>query len=84
MAALGHVDALVFTAGVGQHSDVIRRMVCAGLENLGIALDEEKNLAGPRGTVTEIQAPDSSLKVLVIPTNEELEIASQTEAVVKL
>ena len=82
MAALGRVDALVFTAGVGQHSDVIRRMVCAGLENLGIILDEEKNLAGPKGTVTEIQARNSSLKVLIIRTNEELEIASQTEAVV--
>ncbi len=82
MAALGRVDALVFTAGVGQHSDVIRRMVCTGLENLGIILDEEKNLAGPKGTVTEIQAAGSSLKVLIIPTNEELEIASQTAAVV--
>ncbi len=77
MAALGRVDALVFTAGVGEHSDVVRGLSCAGLENLGITLDAQKNLAGPTGTVTEIQAQDSPVKVLIIPTNEELEIAIQ-------
>jgi acetate kinase len=81
-AVLGRVDALVFTAGVGQHSDVIRGLVCTGLENLGISLDQEKNLAGPSGSVTEIQAAGSSVKILIIPTNEELEIANQTLQVV--
>ncbi len=75
MAALGRVDALVFTAGVGEHSDVIRGLVCTGLANLGMILDEEKNLAGPTGPVTEIQAAGSPIKSLIIPTNEELEIA---------
>ena len=82
MAALGRVDALIFTAGVGEHSDTVRRLSCAGLQNLGIILDSEKNQAGPTGEVTEIQAPDSPVKVLIIPTNEELEIALQTEELV--
>lgn len=76
-AVLGRVDALVFTAGVGQHSDVVRLMACAGLANAGIILDEEKNHAGAAGPVTEIQASGSDVKVLIIATNEELEIAEQ-------
>lgn len=82
MAALGRVDALVFTAGVGQHSDIVRGLVCTGLENLGIALNQQKNLAGPSGPVTEIQAEDSLVKVLIVPTNEELEIANQAVGVI--
>jgi acetate kinase len=78
VAALGRVDALVFTAGVGEHSDTVRALSCSGLEKLGIALDAEKNLVGPTGAVTEIQGHDSTVKVLIIPTNEELEIAIQT------
>ncbi len=83
MAALGRVDALVFTAGVGEHSDVIRGLVCTGLANLGLILDEAKNLAGPTGAVTEIQAAASPIKILIIPTNEELEIANQALEVVR-
>ena len=83
MAALGRVDALVFTAGVGEHSDLVRRLSCAGLQNLGITLDAEKNLAGPTAPVTEIQAQDSPVKVLIIPTNEELEIAIQAVEVIE-
>ena len=81
-AVLGHVDALVFTAGVGEHSDVIRDLVCTGLENLGIAIDQQKNLAGPSGPITEIQTATSPVKVLIIPTNEELEIANQAVDVI--
>ena len=81
-AVLGHVDALVFTAGVGQHSDVVRGLVCTGLESLGIVIDEEKNLAGPSGPITEIQAENSPIKILIIATNEELEIANQALKVV--
>jgi acetate kinase len=81
-AVLGRVDALVFTAGVGQHSDVIRGLVCTGLENLGIALDQEKNLAGPKSSTTEIQTTGSPVKVLIISTNEELEIANQAVDVI--
>ena len=83
VAALGRVDALVFTAGVGQHSDAVRALACSGLQNLGISLDIEKNRAGPSGSVTEIQAQDSTVKVLIIATNEELEIAIQTVELVR-
>ena len=82
MAALGKVDALVFTAGVGENSPLVRKMSCAGLEHLGVLLDEEKNAARPTD-VMPIHAAESSINVLVIPTNEELEIALQTLAVLK-
>ena len=78
LAALGWVDALVFTAGVGEHSDLVRRLVCQDMENWGIQLDLQKNATGGSGAVTEIQAAGSAVKILIIPTNEELEIASQT------
>jgi acetate kinase len=81
MAVLGRVDALVFTAGVGENSAFVRRHVCAGLENLGLKLDEGKN-ALTSGHLREIQTDDSPLKILVVPTNEELEIASQTLAAI--
>ena len=77
-AALGRVDALVFTAGIGEKSPLLRRLACQGLENLGIILDQEKNEAGVKVGIAEIQAEDSPVKVLIVPTNEELEIAQQT------
>jgi acetate kinase len=75
------VDALVFTAGVGENSPLVRSMACRGLQALGIELDEARNTADGGGT-REIQADAAPVKVLVIPTNEELEIALQTEAVI--
>ncbi|MGD2078763.1 MAG: acetate kinase [Chloroflexota bacterium] len=78
IAALGHVDALVFTAGVGEHSDIIRGLVCQDLNHLGMVLDPQRNAQGGQAAVTEIQAADSASKILIIPTNEEREIASQT------
>lgn len=81
-AALGRVDALVFTAGVGEHSDYVRQHATNGLANLGLILDEDKNRRGPSGPVTEIQAADSPVKILIVPTNEELEIAQQTKEVI--
>ncbi len=80
-AALGRVDALVFTAGVGENSNAVRRRACAGLENLGIVLDAAKN-EGRKKTATAIHADGSPVKIFVIPTNEELEIARQTYEVV--
>jgi acetate kinase len=77
MAALGRIDALVFTAGVGENSPFVRWQTCLELAGLGIRLDATKNDVKAR-QLTEIQADDSPIKVLVIPTNEELEIASQT------
>jgi acetate kinase len=80
-AALGHLDALVFTAGVGENNDAVRARVCQGLEGLGIALDPRRNKARS-GKARTVSADDSTVAVLVVPTNEELEIAEQTLAVI--
>ncbi|MFD7155013.1 acetate/propionate family kinase [Kribbella sp. NPDC059898] len=77
-AVLGTVDAIVFTAGVGQHSAEARAAALAGLEPLGIELDPVRN-AEPRDNL--VSADDSPVKVLVIPTNEEWEIARQSVGV---
>ena len=77
IAQLGSIDAVVFTAGVGENSDIIRELVCQGLEGLGIELDQELNSQRIPGN-REISKSRSKVKVLVIPTNEELEIAKQT------
>ena len=76
-AVLNGLDALVFTAGIGENSAYMRKLVCADLEFLGIHLDEEKNVA-PAAGLREIQSATSKVTILVIPTNEELEIARQT------
>jgi acetate kinase len=80
-AALGRLDALVFTAGIGENSDGVRARVCAGLEGLGITLDPDRNRAHA-GQARTISTDDAPVAVLVVPTNEELEIAEQTLAVV--
>jgi acetate kinase len=67
----------VFTAGIGENSPVIRRGACEGLAALGIVVDEWKNKAVSKNEA-EIQDDRSPIKILVIPTNEELEIAHQT------
>jgi acetate kinase len=76
-AAMNGVDALFFTAGIGENSDVIRKLVCADMEFFGIKLNEDKNKQRLKELRT-INAEDSKVQVLVIPTNEELEIAQQT------
>jgi len=76
-AVLGHVDALVFTAGVGENSELVRARACADLSSLGFILDEQRN-NNRTSDLYEIQAENSLSKILVIPTNEELEIAEQT------
>ncbi|MBZ9631822.1 acetate kinase [Salegentibacter sp. LM13S] len=76
-AAMNGVDALVFTAGIGENSDVIRSLVCKDMDFFGIKLNEEKNKQRLKELRT-INAEDSQVRVLVIPTNEELEIAQQT------
>ncbi|HHB89718.1 MAG TPA: acetate kinase, partial [Anaerolineae bacterium] len=80
MAVLGRVDALVFTAGVGENSPLVRKMSCAGLGRLGIMLDETRNQARPAGEIMPIHKNESPVSILVIPTDEELEIAQQTRA----
>ncbi|MBR2253301.1 MAG: acetate kinase [Prevotella sp.] len=81
-AALGGCDVLVFTAGVTENQADIREMVCADMEWMGIKLDKEKN-ATIHGVEAVISAPDSKVKVVVIPTDEEMMIASDTKALVK-
>jgi acetate kinase len=75
-AAMNGVDAIIFTAGIGENSALIRKMACSDMDFLGIQLDQDKN-DERAGKIREIQNSDSKVKVLVIPTNEELEIASQ-------
>ena len=76
-AVMNGLDAIVFTAGIGENSDVIRRLVCRNLDYLGIELDEEKNAVRSK-EIREINTPGSRVKILVVPTNEEREIAKQS------
>jgi len=80
-AVMGGVDAIVFTAGLGENSPETREEICTGLEFLGAVLDKSKN--NVRGKATEISTDDSKTKIFVIPTNEELVIARDTKALVK-
>ncbi len=77
MAVLGRVDGIVFTAGVGENSPAIRERVCDGLEGLGILIDPSRNRA-PSDGARAIHADDAAVALLVVPTDEELEIAEQT------
>jgi acetate kinase len=81
-AALGHVDGIVFTAGIGENSPEIREMCCENLNRLGIIIDPKQNQMAEKGE-HEISTPDSPVKILVIPTNEELRIAQETERVIE-
>jgi acetate kinase len=80
-AALNGVDAIVFTAGLGENSATNRAEICEGLTYLGINIDAEKNSI--RGKAIEISTPDSKVKVFVIPTDEELMIARDTKEIVE-
>lgn len=81
-AALGSVDAVVFTGGIGENSAFVRAKSCEGLAGLGMTLDEYRNNA-VSGGITEVQHEGGKVKILVIPTNEEYEIAQQTVEVVE-
>ncbi len=81
-AELGRVDAVVFTGGIGENAADIRRRACAGLERLGIVLDKAANEASEARGERCISPPEGEVQVLVIPTNEELEIAQQALAAV--
>jgi len=81
IAALNGLDAIIFTAGIGENSDVIRGLTCKDMDIFGLKLDEEKNHIRSK-EIREIQASDSKVKILVIPTNEELEIAKQTYSLI--
>ena len=81
-AAMNGVDTIVFTAGVGENSVALRKAICEGISFLGIDLDEERN-AERRKDAREITTDSSRVKVLVVPTNEELLIARDTYNLVK-
>ncbi|BBZ49748.1 acetate kinase [Mycobacterium heidelbergense] len=75
LAVLGHTDVISFTAGIGENDAAVRRDAVAGLEGLGIALDQRRNLGGGKGQIARISKDGSPIAVLVVPTNEELAIA---------
>ncbi|UOY08454.1 acetate kinase [Muricauda sp. SCSIO 64092] len=78
IAILNGVDAIVFTAGIGENSVLIRQMSCTGMEAMGIVMESERNASiNTENEVSEFQGKDSRVRLLVIPTNEELEIARQ-------
>ncbi|MDO5724986.1 MAG: acetate kinase [Tissierellia bacterium] len=81
MTEIDHTDAIVFTAGIGENSISMRESICKSLEHMGIKIDPEKN--NVRGKECIVSADDSPIKILVIPTNEELMIAKDTMNLVK-
>jgi acetate kinase len=81
-AVLGTVDAIIFTGGIGENAVETREQICSGLEALGIVMDTAKNSA-PSRAMREVSADTSRVKIMVIPTNEELEIAEQTVECIK-
>ncbi|MDD3693445.1 MAG: acetate kinase [Oscillospiraceae bacterium] len=81
IAALGGVDAIIFTAGIGENQPLLRKEILESLGYRGAKIDNEKNMA-VRGTEAEITTPDSTVRAFVIPTNEELVIARDTMEIV--
>ena len=87
LTLLPNLDTLIFTAGIGENSTLVREMILKDLNHLGIHLDQEKNENVKRGEIQEIQKiqknnkEKSSPKILVVPTDEEKEIASQTKSI---
>lgn len=80
MAEMNGADAIVFTAGIGENDIDMRKQICSDLDGLGIELDEEKN--NVRGEERIVSKDSSKVKILVIPTNEELMIAQDTAEIV--
>ncbi|HRD01607.1 MAG TPA: acetate kinase [Candidatus Saccharicenans sp.] len=83
LAEMNGAEAIIFSAGIGENSALIRKMVCEGLDNLGIELDEELNQQAVGGKCLKISKPSSRVAVWVIPTNEELLLARDTVRVVR-
>lgn len=81
-AAMGGIDAIVFTAGIGEHVSYIRKNALSGLEYLGVKLDDKRNTFGHSNDPVKLSADDSRVAVYMIPTNEELVIAKDTEEIV--
>ena len=83
VAEMNGVDILIFTAGLGENDRRTRQLIGDNMEFLGIKMDKDANMNGPRGENIVISAPDSKVKVVVIPTDEEYMIASDTYNLVK-
>ena len=81
-AAMNGLDCLVFTAGVGENTHEVREAICKNMQYLGLEIDEEKNLLKNDGSIRDITGKNSKVRVLIIPTNEELVIARETLALV--
>lgn len=81
-AAMNGLDCIVFTAGVGENTPTVRSAICKDMEYLNLSIDEEKNLAKNDGSIRDITGKDSKVRVLIIPTNEELVIARETLALI--
>jgi acetate kinase len=81
IAVLGGLDVLVFTGGVGENADTIRTDICDGLSCFGIDIDEQRN-KGLRGRELLISKQDAKVKIIVVPTDEEFMIASDTQEIV--
>ncbi len=77
-AAMNGVDCIVFTAGVGENTPCVRSAICTNMQYIGLEIDEEKNLMKNDGSIRDITGKNSKVKVLIIPTNEELVIARET------
>ncbi len=83
-AAMNGLDALVFTAGIGENDALLRQEVCRDMDYLGIALDEELNRTLPRGTEAELSAKDAKVRTWLVPTDEEFMIAKDTAKLASL
>ncbi len=81
-AVMNGLDIIVFTAGIGENTPYVREKACEELDYLGVKIEKEKNENCKRGVITDISTPSSKVRVLVIPTNEELVIATETQRVV--
>jgi acetate kinase len=77
-AAMNSVDCIVFTAGVGENTACVRKAICENMEYLGLEIDLEKNEGKNNGEIRDISGKNSKVKILIIPTNEELVIARET------
>lgn len=84
IAAMGGLDCLVFTAGIGENTHQVRKAICENMEYFGIAIDDAKNEQKNDGSIHDITAEGAKVKVLVIPTNEELVIARETKELLNI
>ena len=83
VAEMNGIDALVFTAGIGENDRYVREQVCKDMSYLGIEINEELNMTSPKGVDVELTKSGAKVRTFVLPTNEEYMIALDTYALVK-